>query len=194
MLQCTGWPFHAMKSFFFIICLWFYLRRTGTFTHGPCCCVKRSFYSRNETQQLARVGIMRNINKVVVPCWKASTSEAIKTAACVKRLPYSYRSTTMNSKHVFKKVNQDINRIFDQAGHPNKVAIVAIDYAKDAHTTLICDAQGRSFKAPFEVNYLSVITQYNSSNWALPWKLFGADCGWNADIYWEFETWRVQFL
>ena len=93
----------------------------------------------------------------------------------------------MNSKHVFKKVNQDINRIFDQAGHPNKVAIVAIDYAKDTHTTLICDAQGRSFKEPFEVKNNPEGLRYLRNQIAFSCKRFainpshvivgGEDCG-----------------
>ena len=57
----------------------------------------------------------------------------------------------MESKHAFKQINQEINRVFDLAGHPGKVAIVALDYAKETHMALICDGEGRSLKAPFEV-------------------------------------------
>ena len=58
----------------------------------------------------------------------------------------------MNSTHVFKNLNQDSIRIFDLAGNPAKVACVALDYAKQIHKALICDGQGRSLKAPFDVH------------------------------------------
>jgi transposase len=57
----------------------------------------------------------------------------------------------MTSKHVFKHLNQDLIELFDQAGHPDRVACVAIDYAKHMHKALICDGTGRSLKDPFDV-------------------------------------------
>ena len=81
----------------------------------------------------------------------------------------------MAIQHVFKKLNQDINRIFDQAGHPNKVAIVAIDYAKTSHTVLICDGQARYFKAPFEVKNNPEGLQYLCAQIAQSCKRFAID-------------------
>lgn len=61
----------------------------------------------------------------------------------------------MNSKHVFKHLNQDICEIFERAGHPDRVACVILDYAKRSHKALICDGTGRSLKEPFDVENTS---------------------------------------
>jgi len=57
----------------------------------------------------------------------------------------------MSTSHVFKSINQDISRIFDEAEHPSKVACVIFDYAKSFHKALICDAQGRELRGAFDV-------------------------------------------
>lgn len=57
----------------------------------------------------------------------------------------------MNQHQVFKNLNQDLCEIFQQAEHPKKVMIVALDYAKQTHTALICNGAGTSLKAPFDV-------------------------------------------
>ena len=57
----------------------------------------------------------------------------------------------MTSKHVFKHLNQDLIELFELAGHPARVACVAIDYAKHMHKALICDGTGRCLKDSFDV-------------------------------------------
>jgi len=93
----------------------------------------------------------------------------------------------MNSKHVFKHLNQDICEIFDSAEHPRKVMIVALDYAKLKHTALICDGTGTSLKAPFEVEnsseglrFLQQQIEASLRRHAIPAKqliIGGEDCG-----------------
>jgi transposase len=93
----------------------------------------------------------------------------------------------MNSKPVFKSLNQDICEIFDRAGHPKKVMVVALDYAKLTHTALICDGEGTSMKAPFDVEntpeglrFLQQQIEASMRRHALPAKqviIGGEDCG-----------------
>lgn len=52
---------------------------------------------------------------------------------------------------IFPRKNQKLVELFDSAGHPQKVACVALDYAKATHTALICDGQGRRLKGAFPV-------------------------------------------
>lgn len=57
----------------------------------------------------------------------------------------------MNSKHVFKHLNQDICEVFERADHPSKVMFVVLDYAKQTHTAFIIDGEGRELKQIFHV-------------------------------------------
>lgn len=52
---------------------------------------------------------------------------------------------------IFPRKNQKLVELFESAGHPGKVACVALDYAKTTHTALICDGQGRRLKGAFPV-------------------------------------------
>ena len=62
------------------------------------------------------------------------------------------RSYTEMTKSIFRRKNQSVVELFDSAPHPNKVACVALDYAKATHTALICDGSGRRLKAAFPVS------------------------------------------
>jgi len=62
------------------------------------------------------------------------------------------RSYTEMIKSIFPRKNQSLIELFDSAGHPKKVACVALDYAKATHTALICDGSGRRLKAAFPVS------------------------------------------
>ncbi len=57
----------------------------------------------------------------------------------------------MSNRHVFKQLNQDICQIFDRAESPSRAACVILDYAKQTHKALICDATGRILKNAFDV-------------------------------------------
>lgn len=52
---------------------------------------------------------------------------------------------------IFPRKNQTLVELFESAGHPAKVACVALDYAKGTHTALICDGGGRRLKGAFAV-------------------------------------------
>lgn len=54
-------------------------------------------------------------------------------------------------KSIFKKRNPDVEKIFNDAKNPDKVMIVAFDYAKASHTSIICNGSGAQLKAPFNV-------------------------------------------
>ncbi len=55
------------------------------------------------------------------------------------------------NESIFQRKNQDIVNLFKLAGHPSKVACVALDYAKGTHIALICNGEGRRLKAAFPV-------------------------------------------
>ena len=52
---------------------------------------------------------------------------------------------------VYSNGNPQLSRLFDQARQPEKVLCVALDYAKAAHTALICNGRGDMLKAAFVV-------------------------------------------
>lgn len=93
----------------------------------------------------------------------------------------------MNHHQVFKNVNQDLCAIFQRAEHPKKVMIVALDYAKQTHTALICNGAGTSLKAPFDVEnspeglrFLQQHIEASMRRHAIPAKqvvIGGEDCG-----------------
>lgn len=93
----------------------------------------------------------------------------------------------MNNHPVFKNVNQDICEIFERAEHPKKVIVVALDYAKQTHTALICNGAGASLKAPFDVEnspeglrFLQQQIEASMRRHAIPVRqvvIGGEDCG-----------------
>jgi transposase len=93
----------------------------------------------------------------------------------------------MKNHPVFKHVNQDIYEIFDRAEHPQKVLIVALDYAKQTHKALICSGAGASLKAPFDVEntpeglrFLQKQIEASMRRHAIPARqviIGGEDCG-----------------
>lgn len=56
------------------------------------------------------------------------------------------------NESIFPRKNQDIVELFKSAKHPNKIACVALDYAKATHTALICNGDGKRLKAAFPVD------------------------------------------
>ena len=63
--------------------------------------------------------------------------------ACAK----TQRSYIAMNESIFQRKNQDIVDLFKSAKHPKKVACVALDYAKGTHIALICNGEGKRFKA-----------------------------------------------
>jgi transposase len=57
----------------------------------------------------------------------------------------------MKHKNIFSRQNQTILGLFEQAGHPQKVLCVVLDYAKLTHTGLCCNGAGKVLKNPFPV-------------------------------------------
>lgn len=93
----------------------------------------------------------------------------------------------MSTTHVFKSLNQDVCQLFDQAGHPSKVACVIFDYAKSSHKALICDGHGRQLKGAFDVENTTAGLDFVCDQIATSCKRFaihpshvvvgGEDCG-----------------
>jgi hypothetical protein len=52
---------------------------------------------------------------------------------------------------IFRKRNPDDQALITDAGSSEKVMCVAFDYAKESHTTVICDATGRKLHDTFDV-------------------------------------------
>jgi transposase len=52
---------------------------------------------------------------------------------------------------IFKKRNPDVQALFDDAGYPGKVMCIPFDYAKESHTTMICNGNGRQLHGVFDV-------------------------------------------
>ena len=57
----------------------------------------------------------------------------------------------MKNKSIFTRQNQIILKLFEQAGHPQKVLCIVLDYAKVTHTALCCNGTGKVLKNPFPV-------------------------------------------
>jgi transposase len=53
--------------------------------------------------------------------------------------------------NIFSSKNQELIRIFEDAGRPAKVLCVPLDYAKRWHTALFCDGTGKILKEAFDV-------------------------------------------
>ena len=53
--------------------------------------------------------------------------------------------------NIFSRKNQDLMRIFEDAGRAEKVMCVPLDYAKEWHTALFCDGTGKILKEAFDV-------------------------------------------
>ena len=76
----------------------------------------------------------------------------LNMAACMMRPPYTYGGLKeMKNKSIFTRQNQTLINLFRDAGHPNKVLCVPIDYAKQTHMALFCDGSERQLKKPFPV-------------------------------------------
>lgn len=53
---------------------------------------------------------------------------------------------------IFQRANPAILDLFQNAGAPNKVMCVPIDYAKKQHTALVCTGEGILLRAPFHIH------------------------------------------
>ena len=53
---------------------------------------------------------------------------------------------------IYAHCNPQLIKLFEAAGHPAKVACVALDYAKAQHTALICNGLGDLLKGAFAVD------------------------------------------
>lgn len=56
----------------------------------------------------------------------------------------------MNS--IFQRSNPAIEKLFDNAGKPEKVMCIPIDYAKKQHTALVCNGAGMQLRGPFNIH------------------------------------------
>ena len=56
-----------------------------------------------------------------------------------------------SNKSIFTRQNQTLINLFRDAGHPDKVLCVPIDYAKQTHMALFCNGSGKQLKKPFPV-------------------------------------------
>ena len=56
----------------------------------------------------------------------------------------------MNS--IFRKPNPAIEKLFREAGSPEKVMCIPIDYAKKQHTALVCNGGGEQLRGTFNIH------------------------------------------
>jgi transposase len=56
----------------------------------------------------------------------------------------------MNS--IFQRSNPAIEKLFAEAGKPEKVMCIPIDYAKRQHTALVCNGIGAQLRGPFNIH------------------------------------------
>lgn len=56
----------------------------------------------------------------------------------------------MNS--IFQRTNPAIEKMFAEAGKPEKVMCIPIDYAKRQHTALVCNGAGEQLRSPFNIH------------------------------------------
>ena len=57
----------------------------------------------------------------------------------------------MKRKSIFKKDSQKIDAAFIEAGHPEKILLVPLDFAKSTHYACFCDGLGRYQRQAFTV-------------------------------------------
>jgi len=57
----------------------------------------------------------------------------------------------MKNKNIFTAQNQTLINLFKDAGHPDKVLCIPIDYAKQTHMALCCNGSGKVLKKAFPV-------------------------------------------
>jgi transposase len=66
----------------------------------------------------------------------------------------------MKSKaSIYGNCNPQLTKLFETAGHSAKVMCVALDYAKQKHTALICDGRGQLLQKSFPVENSSAGAQ-----------------------------------
>ena len=71
---------------------------------------------------------------------KETSVVILDMAACIVRPPYTYGGLKdMENKSIFTRQNQTLINLFRDAGHPDKVLCVPLDYAKQTHMALFCD-------------------------------------------------------
>lgn len=58
----------------------------------------------------------------------------------------------MKSKSIFRNNSQKLDSAFIEAGLPEKVLVVPLDFAKSTHYACICDGLGRYVRKPFPVS------------------------------------------
>jgi transposase len=61
----------------------------------------------------------------------------------------------MSKKSIFTRQNQTLIDLFEDAGHPDKVLCVPIDYAKQTHVALCCNGSGKVLRKVFPVENTS---------------------------------------
>jgi transposase len=64
---------------------------------------------------------------------------------------HNERSFTVGKRTIYQAQSQDLLALFEDAGHPEKVMCVAMDYAKATHTALPCNGMGEYLRKPFPV-------------------------------------------
>jgi len=57
----------------------------------------------------------------------------------------------MKHRNIFTSQNQTIIRLFEEAGQPEKVLCIPLDYAKKTHVALCCNGSGKILKKAFPV-------------------------------------------
>ncbi len=57
----------------------------------------------------------------------------------------------MSKKSIFTRQNQTLIDLFEDAGHPDKVLCIPIDYAKQTHMALCCNGSGKVLRKAFPV-------------------------------------------
>ena len=58
----------------------------------------------------------------------------------------------MSKKSIFTRQNQSLIELFQDAGHPDKVLCIPIDYAKQTHMALCCNGSGKVLRKAFAVD------------------------------------------
>jgi len=53
---------------------------------------------------------------------------------------------------IFQRSNPAIEKVFADAGQPEKVMCIPIDYAKRQHTALVCNGNGMQLRGPFNIH------------------------------------------
>jgi transposase len=88
---------------------------------------------------------------------------------------------------IFRSRNPDVETLFRDAGQPEKVMCVALDYAKQEHTAMICDGSGRRLRGRLDVHNTAAGLRYLLDILAKLWRKHhirsehtffgGEDCG-----------------